>query len=117
MIGALSNAVSGLQGAASRAEDVARDILRATTDTSASTEARAASESSTGQAGREGAGTTGTAPALTGDPVQPPPALQEESALERSFADLKAAEVSYKASAAVVKGITNTQDQLLDVLR
>lgn len=114
MIGAISNAINGLNQASSRFEAAASSLTEA--GTSASAEARSSSESTTSSQAREGAGSTGRAPAISGDPVQPPPALQNDS-LEKATLDLKLAEISYKASARVLKSINNTQDQLLDVLR
>ena len=114
MIGAISNALNGLNQASSRFESAANSLTLA--GTSASAEARSSSESTTSSQAREGAGSAGRATALSGDPVQPPPALQDDG-IEKAATDLKLAEFSYKASAKVLKSINNTQDQLLDVLR
>lgn len=103
MIGALNNAVTGLNLASARAEKAADTIVHAGAAASGTV------------ASAQGSGNASLAGPVSGSPAQAVPPV--ETGLEQGIVELKLADISYKASAAVIKTVNSSQDQLLDVLR
>ncbi|MCB1435799.1 MAG: hypothetical protein KDJ46_01360 [Rhodobiaceae bacterium] len=103
MIGALNTALTGLQTFAGKAEKAAGEIVRSSGDVSQTQDAAPAS------------GNASLAAPITGSPVNAVAPVPGD--LEKAAVDLKLAEAGYKASARLVKSLTNMQDALLDVLR
>ena len=103
MIGAINTALTGMEKFAGKAEKAAGEIVRSSTDPSQTQDAAPRS------------GNASLAAPITGSPVNAVAPVPGE--LDQAAVDFKLAEAGYKASARLVKSLTNMQDALLDVLR